>query len=59
VVLSGRVTALSEKNDARTKASASSLKHFCVESAVLDREIACVVEHGRPVFRDLLSKRQS
>jgi hypothetical protein len=47
------------KKDARTKASASSLKHFCVESAVLDREIACVVEHGRLVFRDLLSKRQS
>ena len=30
-------------------------EHLRVESAVLDREIACVDEAGRPVFRDLLS----
>src|SRR5262244_3301590 len=29
-------------------------EHLRVESAVLDGEIACVDESGRPVFRDLL-----
>lgn len=30
----------------------------CVQSAVLDGEIDCVDECGRPVFRDLLFRRQ-
>jgi bifunctional non-homologous end joining protein LigD len=33
-------------------------KHLRVESAVLDGEIACVDEAGRPVFRDLLFRRR-
>jgi len=33
-------------------------KHLHVESAVLDGEIACVDEAGRPVFRDLLFRRR-
>ena len=33
-------------------------EHLKVESAVLDGEIACVDELGRPVFRDLLFRRQ-
>jgi bifunctional non-homologous end joining protein LigD len=33
-------------------------EHLRVESAVLDGEIACVDEGGRPVFRDLLFKRR-
>jgi bifunctional non-homologous end joining protein LigD len=33
-------------------------KHLRVESAVLDGEIACVDERGRPVFRDLLFRRR-
>jgi bifunctional non-homologous end joining protein LigD len=32
-------------------------EHLRVESAVLDGEIACVDESGRPVFRDLLFRR--
>ena len=34
-------------------------KHLRVESAVLDGEIACVDDTGRPVFRDLLFRRGS
>src|SRR5262252_3486621 len=33
-------------------------EHLRVESAVLDGESACVDESGRPVFRDLLFRRQ-
>jgi bifunctional non-homologous end joining protein LigD len=33
-------------------------EHLRVESAVLDGEIACVDESGRPVFRDLLFRRK-
>jgi bifunctional non-homologous end joining protein LigD len=33
-------------------------EHLRVESAILDGEIACVDEGGRPVFRDLLFRRQ-
>ena len=33
-------------------------EHLRVQSAVLDGEIACVDECGRPVFRDLLFRRQ-
>ncbi len=33
-------------------------EHLPVESAVLDGEIACVAEVGRPVFRDLLFRRR-
>jgi hypothetical protein len=33
-------------------------EHLRVESAVLDGEIACVDELGRPVFRDLLFRRR-
>ena len=33
-------------------------EHLHVESAVLDGEIACVNERGRPVFRDLLFRRR-
>jgi bifunctional non-homologous end joining protein LigD len=33
-------------------------EHLRVESAVIDGEIACVNESGRPVFRDLLFRRQ-
>ena len=33
-------------------------EHLRVESAVLDGEIACVDDSGRPVFRDLLFRRQ-
>ena len=33
-------------------------KHLRVESAVLDGEIACVDEVGRPIFRDLLFRRR-
>jgi ATP-dependent DNA ligase len=33
-------------------------EHLCVESAVLDGEIACVDDAGRPVFRDLLFRRR-
>src|SRR5262245_27736955 len=33
-------------------------KHLQVESAVLDGEIACIDENGRPVFRDLLFRRR-
>jgi bifunctional non-homologous end joining protein LigD len=33
-------------------------KHLRVQSAVLDGEIACVDEGGRPVFRDLLFRRR-
>jgi bifunctional non-homologous end joining protein LigD len=33
-------------------------KHLRVESAVLDGEIACIDEAGRPVFRDLLFRRR-
>jgi bifunctional non-homologous end joining protein LigD len=33
-------------------------EHLRVESAVLDGEIACVDEAGRPVFRDLLFRRR-
>jgi bifunctional non-homologous end joining protein LigD len=32
-------------------------EHLRVESAVLDGEIACVDEDGRPVFQDLLFRR--
>src|SRR5215813_13450760 len=32
-------------------------EHLRVESAVLDGEIACVDEDGRPVFRDLLFRK--
>jgi len=32
-------------------------EHLRVESAVIDGEIACVDESGRPVFRDLLFRR--
>jgi bifunctional non-homologous end joining protein LigD len=32
--------------------------HLHVESAVLDGEIACVDDDGRPVFRDLLFRRR-
>jgi ATP-dependent DNA ligase len=32
--------------------------HLRVESAVLDGEIACVDDSGRPVFRDLLFRRR-
>ena len=33
-------------------------EHLHVESAVLDGEIACVDDAGRPVFRDLLFRRR-
>src|SRR5262249_28692458 len=33
-------------------------EHLNVESAVLDGEIACVDDAGRPVFRDLLFRRR-
>src|SRR5262245_17764145 len=33
-------------------------EHLRVESAVLDGEIACVDEAGRPIFRDLLFRRR-
>ena len=33
-------------------------EHLRVESAVLDGEIACVDDSGRPVFRDLLFRRR-
>jgi hypothetical protein len=33
-------------------------EHLRVESAVLDGEIACVDDDGRPVFRDLLFRRR-
>src|SRR5262245_42458966 len=33
-------------------------EHLRVESAVIDGEIACVDEGGRPVFRDLLFRRR-
>jgi bifunctional non-homologous end joining protein LigD len=33
-------------------------EHLCVESAVLDGEIACIDDQGRPVFRDLLFRRR-
>jgi bifunctional non-homologous end joining protein LigD len=33
-------------------------QHLRVESAVLDREIACVDSDGRPVFRDLLFRQR-
>jgi bifunctional non-homologous end joining protein LigD len=33
-------------------------EHVQVDSAVLDGEIACVDESGRPVFRDLLFRRR-
>ena len=33
-------------------------EHLRVESAVLDGEIACIDESGRPVFRDLLFRRR-
>jgi bifunctional non-homologous end joining protein LigD len=32
--------------------------HLHVESAVLDGDIACVDDSGRPVFRDLLFRRR-
>ena len=34
------------------------IEHLRVESAVLDGEIACVDDAGRPVFRDLLFRRR-
>src|SRR5262249_23702611 len=34
------------------------VKHVKVESAVLDDEIACVDESGRPTFRDLLFRKR-
>jgi ATP-dependent DNA ligase len=33
-------------------------EHLRVESAVLDGEIACIDDSGRPVFRDLLFRRR-
>jgi bifunctional non-homologous end joining protein LigD len=33
-------------------------QHLHVDSAVLDGEIACFDDDGRPVFRDLLFRRQ-
>ena len=33
-------------------------EHLHIESAVLDGEIACVDDAGRPVFRDLLFRRR-
>jgi bifunctional non-homologous end joining protein LigD len=33
-------------------------EHLRLESVVLDGEIACVDESGRPVFRDLLFRRR-
>src|SRR5262244_3142986 len=33
-------------------------KHLRVKSAVLDGEIACVDDSGRPIFRDLLFRRR-
>src|SRR6516165_9876227 len=33
-------------------------EHLQVENAVIDGEIACVDEGGRPVFRDLLFRRR-
>jgi bifunctional non-homologous end joining protein LigD len=33
-------------------------EHLQVESAVLDGEVACIDELGRPVFRDLLFRRR-
>lgn len=33
-------------------------KHLRVESAVLDGEIACVDESGRPIFRDLIFRKR-
>src|SRR5215813_10719080 len=33
-------------------------EHLHVESAVLDGEIACVDELGRPIFRDLLFRKR-
>src|SRR5262245_51665602 len=33
-------------------------EHLRVDSAVLDGEIACIDEAGRPVFRDLLFRRR-
>src|SRR5215471_4579222 len=33
-------------------------EHLRVESAVLDGEIACVDDAGRPIFRDLLFRRR-
>ena len=33
-------------------------EHLRVKSAVLDGEIACVDDAGRPVFRDLLFRRR-
>ena len=33
-------------------------EHLNVDNAVLDGEIACVDESGRPIFRDLLFRRQ-
>src|SRR5262245_23438944 len=33
-------------------------EHLRVESAVLDGEIACVNENGRPMFRDLLFRKR-
>jgi ATP-dependent DNA ligase len=33
-------------------------EHLRVESAVIDGEIACVDDAGRPVFRDLLFRRR-
>ena len=38
--------------------AASIAEHLRVESAVLDGEIACVDDDGRPVFRDLLFRRR-
>jgi ATP-dependent DNA ligase len=34
-------------------------EHLRVETAVLDGEIACVDEFGRPTFRDLLFRRRT
>ena len=33
-------------------------KHLRVESAVLDGEIACLDESGRPTFRDLIFRKR-
>src|SRR4029079_1339536 len=33
-------------------------EHLKVENAVLDGEIACVDEAGRPIFRDLIFRRR-
>jgi len=38
--------------------AASIAEHVRIESAVVDGEIACIDEAGRPVFRDLLFRRR-